>query len=86
MILTLEEIISLAISDFENMVGKFIKITLTNPIRINGENRFEIDGNFKGIGLSSNLPHLPISILIENEEMARKIDVNFLRIKNIELE
>ena len=81
--LTLEEIQQLTLSDFEKIIGKFVEITLRNPIQINGVNRFEISGIVQIIGLSSNLPHLPVSISIENEEMSREIDVNFLQIKNI---
>ena len=74
-------------SDFEKIMNTTIKITLKKQIKI--ESTEEVGnifiGQIIGLGLSGNLPHLPVSIdfLIENSD--DKISTNIFQIDSIEI-
>ena len=60
------QIQDLKLSDLKHIVGKTIKITLKNPIKIKGleEEQNELIGIVNQIGLAANAPNLPVDINI----------------------
>ena len=75
------------ISDFEKIMHTTIKITLKKSIKIKKTEEVGniFIGQIVGLGLSGNLPHLPVSIdfLIENTD--NKISTNIFQIDYIEI-
>ena len=82
------QIQDLKLSDLKPIVGKTIKITLKNPIKIQGleEEQIELIGIINQIGLAANPPILPvdINITIFGTEITK--NVNILRMEKLEWE
>jgi len=82
------QIQDLKLSDLKPIVGKTIKITLKNPIKIQGleEEQIELIGIINQIGLAANPPNLPvdINITIFGTEITK--NVNILRMEKLEWE
>ena len=75
------------ISDFEEIMNTKIKMTLKNPVnnKLTGKDTKIFKGQIISLGLSSNSPHLPVSIDFQIENSDAKITTNIFQIENIEL-
>ncbi|GAA0760187.1 hypothetical protein [Psychroflexus lacisalsi] len=74
--------------DLEPTVGKLIKITLENPMKIKGidDEQTILIGNVNHIGLSANSPHLPVDINITIERTDITKNVNIFKMEKLEWE
>lgn len=82
------QIQDLKLPDLKPIVGKTIKITLKNPIRIEGfeEEQSEIIGIVNQIGLAANPPNLPVNINITISETDITKNVNIFIMEKLECE
>jgi hypothetical protein len=74
--------------DLEPTVGKLIKITLENPMKIKGidDEQTILIGNVNHIGLSANSPHLPVDINITIAGTDITKNVNIFKIEKMKWE
>jgi len=82
------QIQDLKLIDLKPIVGKTIKITLKNPIRIEGfeEEQSELIGIVNQIGLAANPPYLPVDINITISETDITKNVNIFGMEKLECE
>lgn len=80
------QIQDLKLSDLKLILGKTVKITLKNPIKIEGfeGEQVELFGIVNQIGLASNPPNLPVDINITISKTDIKMNVNIFRMKKLE--
>ena len=82
------QIQDLKLSDLKPIVGKTIKITLKNPIKIESfeEEQSELIGIVNQIGLAANPPNLPADINITVSETDITKNVSIFRMEKLEWE
>ena len=73
------QIQDLKLSDLKPIVGKTVKITLKNPIKLKGldEEQNELIGIVNQIGLAANPPNLPvdINVTISGTEITKNVNI-----------
>lgn len=88
MVLNEHQIQGLKLLDLKPIVGKKIKVTLKNPIKIQDfdQEQTELIGIVNQIGLAANPPNLPvdINITILGTEITK--NVNIFRMEKLEWE
>jgi len=82
------QIQDLKLSDLKLIIGKTIKITLKNPIKIENleEEQIELIGVVNQIGLAVNPPNLPVDLNITISETDITKNVNIFRMEKLEWE
>ena len=88
MVLNHYEIQDLKLPDLKTIVGKKIKVTLKNPIKIQGfdQEQTELIGIVNQIGLAANPPYLPVDINITILKTEITKNLNIFRIEKLEWE
>lgn len=73
------QIQDLKLSDLKPIVGKTVKVTLKNPVKLKGldEEQYELIGIVNQIGLAANPPNLPvdISITVSGTEITKNVNI-----------